>query len=445
MCIRDSDISGQWLYLAGSFRTVARNGNPQNASSAVRVRHTDGVIDSGWKPNVQGGSVQGIAAGSTTSRVFLAGFFTSVNGYAPAAWGAVLNGINGAPIAGQHHVSNTTDDDKYQLAVETANGHVYFGGAQHGLQVYRESDMMLRRSYLTNFAGGDIQVIEAVGNRVYVGCHCWDEVFSSVALQTFPWPNPFSSRTDVRGIFAVNATTLSRVNTFDPVLSGRSGVWAIHANPSDGCLWVGGDITTSGGRPTTRMPRLCGANGAGPAAGPQLKPPAPVTCSARVVDSGAVFLRWSKLPNVTAWVIYRNGHFLRRITNPNQLSAFDVNAPAGVHRYTVQTLSGGNLSNPRGCNPRVTVASQALPVAACRVFQTANGRWVNYDRAANDGGNSVVVERSRNGGGFFWAARRPNAAIGWADGNIAAGNNYSYRVKVSGPGGDSTYRTCSPT
>ncbi len=448
--IHDFDVQGPWLYIGGAFRSVGRNGVAQPARSAVRIRHRDGVIDSVWKPQVSGGSVYGIAASPTLNRVYLAGFFEKVNGSAAAAFGAVLNGApgsNGAPIPGLRHVANTTQlDARYQLAVEVHRGRVYFGGSQHNLHVYRESDMALERTYLTQFAGGDIQHIEAAGNRIYVGCHCWDAVYEAPERQQYPFPAAGAIETPVRGLFAINADTGRQIRSFNVTFSGSSGVWAIHVNPADGCLWVGGDIrtTTTANRPVDRLARLCDSNHTDKRLANRLRPPAPGVCSARVVKGTQAFLSWGKAPFAENYVIFRDGQKLRRV-DATRTSVFDLRPGPGTHRYKVLAVSGTTTSRVRTCNPAITIVPPPpKPVVSCRVVPAAGGgNYVSYVRADADRATAVVVERARSGGSFFWAARRPLYARGWTDANAVSGVNYTYRVIVVGGGGESAPTVCT--
>ncbi len=444
--VRDIDIAGDDLYLAGSFTTAANNGVQNTVFRAVRMSQTTGTIDTAWRPSVEGGGVWGIAASPDAGRVYLTGFFTSVNGDPNAAWAAILDDQTGAPVPGLAHISNNTTRP-YQHDVVVANGLVFIGGSQHNVNVYRESDFELVRSHLTR-NGGDIQDMEVVGDRVYVSCHCWNWNYDHTEMQIWPSPDPAAIEHDIRGVFALDATTGAHDPDFFVSLTGSAGPWAIHGNVSDGCLWVGGDLTTSAGSPVDAFTRLCDSNGPGPAAGPQLTPPAPLSCSAVAVNNSSIELSWSAVDFATAYVVYRDGQWIDRVDDPNQTSYVDVNVTPGVnYSYTVATNGGGNNSDPLAtCSNGVGVS--VLPVLSCTAVEQDGSIQVLWTRDnANDPDNAdrFVVARSRNGGAFNTSGAVNAPGLEFVDGSVSQGNTYAYTVTAANGSAQAPATACTPS
>jgi len=445
--VRTMDIEGEWLYLGGAFTTVAENGAQEPAFHSVRMNRTTGAVDSTWKPVVEGGGVWGMAASPDTPRVYITGFFDAVNGDSDAAWGAALNDVDGAPVPGLVHQSNTTNANfRYQHDVEVANGHVFIGGSQHNVHVYRESDFELLKTHMTK-SGGDIQDMELVGDRLYVTCHCFGDNYEYDGLQIWPTPNPAAVKTPVRAVFAIDTITGSQDPSFQMSFTGAAGAWAVHGHSTDGCVWMGGDMTTSGGTGIKRLARLCDSAGPGPSAGPRLTPPPPAACAAVEVGTNDVSLTWPSVPYASDYVVYRNNVWLAKVP-ASSLSYTDLTPAVGpTYTYSVATQSGGVNSNPRQtCNPSITFAPDTpVMVSSCAVSESGGSASVSWVRAGNDNASAFIVYRSRDGGQFYWRAKVNVPGTSFVDGNVSAGSSYTYRILTQGAGQNSAPRGCSPS
>lgn len=81
--VRDFHIGDDgWLYVVGDFDRASRAGVAQPAGGAVRMDPITGVIDSSWKPILAAGSGRGISTSEVSDLIFLSGNFLSVNGEA---------------------------------------------------------------------------------------------------------------------------------------------------------------------------------------------------------------------------------------------------------------------------------------------------------------------------------------------------------------------------
>ncbi len=444
--IRAMDAAGPWIYIGGSFRTATDSaGVARTVNHAARMNVNTGALDLAWRPVVQGGGVWGMAVSPDLPRVYLAGFFTAVDNTAGTGWAAGVDSTTGAPVPGIMHVSNTTGFE-YQHDVEVANGLVFIGGSQHNVHVYRESDFELLKTHMTR-NGGDIQDMELVGDRVYVTCHCFNFNYEFDGLQNWPSPDPNAIERPVRAVMALDATTGAQDPDFYVDLTGSAGAWAVHGNESDGCLWVGGDMTTSGGTPTDALVRLCDEAGPGPAAGPRLTPPPPTSCAATAVANNDVNLTWPAVEFADYYVIYRNGSWLARIP-ATQLSYLDTTPVVGpTYTYSVATQANGDNSNPRRtCSPSISFAAPTpTAVTSCTASPADSSASVSWVRAPADNASAFVIYRSLNGGNFFWRARVNAPATSFVDTNVSTGSTYTYRVITQGLGQNAAAVTCSPS
>jgi hypothetical protein len=106
--------------------------------------------------------------------------------------------------------------------------------------------MALLRGNITrndNGTGGDFQTSLVDGDVVYAGCHC---ILSNVYGDGRVWPTPptFDDIDSLRYLGAFDATTGRMISAFLPQMKTRAvrGPWAL-AMDTNGCLWVGGDLT----------------------------------------------------------------------------------------------------------------------------------------------------------------------------------------------------------
>ena len=263
--VRDFDIDGRWLYVAGGFNGVVSPVGNNFSPRAVRIDWRTGDHDPNWRPIVSGGNVWGVAV-STANRVYLAGDFTTVDGSQVTGGYAAVTKSDATyvPPSEPFPVNTTNVARQYLYDVEVVNGFIFVGGSEHFVAVLNESDQSLHRFHYS-YVKGDFQDFEVVGDRVYAGCHCRADALmdSSDDVMWFSPPPPGVTNgvadvtNDNTWITAFSAVTGEVEGSFNPPITAlRSGVWALHGSP-DGCLWAGGDITGSAGQAARNLIRLC--------------------------------------------------------------------------------------------------------------------------------------------------------------------------------------------
>ncbi|MEZ5227382.1 MAG: hypothetical protein R2710_12110 [Acidimicrobiales bacterium] len=243
---------------------------PSGASSSRRpgiARHRRARC--GLRSPGRGRRVWDIEPSVDGSRLYLAGFFSTVNG--DATYGdrfAAVQTSNGQLVPGVAPFEPNLDRTGRQYAIAVTNDLVFVGGEEHMLQVLDGQTLERRQLYFGGspsflaasplYGGGDFQVLETVGDRVYAGCHCWNYLLESSQGPTLFPTNVFSpgTWTPIRSVAAFDGASGDRLDDVQFDLSGAGGAWALRG-ATDGCLWVGGDITQSGGKWLSGIGRFC--------------------------------------------------------------------------------------------------------------------------------------------------------------------------------------------
>jgi len=244
--VRTLDYQSGWIYLGGRFTHVT-GGVPLSSAVQVgrlaRVRATDGRPDGTWKPNANG-TVMDLDANPAGDRVYVAGFFSQVNGSSAAGYAATLSTASGAPlVAGMAPYVKSSTTKAYQQVVREIGNDVWLGGSEHLLGRYDTAGFAFKDSWITR-QGGDFQSAATVDGVVYAGCHCGNFVYSG----THTWDAPWSTNSDVRNIRFIGAwdqATGRYLAEFQPTAldtRGGNGPWELLSDPY-GCLWFGGDFT----------------------------------------------------------------------------------------------------------------------------------------------------------------------------------------------------------
>ena len=237
---RAIDVEGSWIYVGGNFTRIESNGVSRAMGRLGRVEVADGDPDVSFRPDVDGVPYKlDVAAG----RVYVVGDFDGVDGDDNRGV-AILDSTTGAKISGLQDPSWTTgsDDRRYQQAIAAVGSQVWQGGSEHNVHVYRESDYALLKSYVTSGTGGDTQAIAEVGGYVYQGSHGRSWIYEDAT--TWPGLDGYTRIDDYKWVGAFDATTRQYDKHWVPSLgvAGGEGVWELHPDPTDGCLWFGGDV-----------------------------------------------------------------------------------------------------------------------------------------------------------------------------------------------------------
>ena len=264
--VRDFDVQGPWLYVAGGFNGVASSAGNNVAFRAARFDWKTGAHDPGWRPMIQGGTPWGVAASADADRVYFGGDFLTVGGVSVDGGFAAVTASNASivPLSEPFPVNTQTVSRQYLYDVEVVNGYVFAGGSEHFVAVLNEADLSLHRFHFSR-PKGDFQEFEVVGDRVYAGCHCRADAVidsSNSVLWFGSIPSGQSNgvvdtTNDNTWITAFSAVTGEVEGSFNPAITAsRAGVWAV-LGATDGCLWVAGDITGLNGVPAKNLVRMC--------------------------------------------------------------------------------------------------------------------------------------------------------------------------------------------
>jgi len=344
--VRTIDVRDGWIYAGGLFDRVVPGTEtvPRAVSNAMAVSVADGSIGP-WKPTPNG-SVIDLAVTTDATRVLLAGNFGAVGGSTTHAFFAVTNLATGAPTAGTGAWQPSGGSDsktRYQQAVADLGDRLLVGGSQHDLQLWNRTRSTLLDSSIAK-PGGDSQVIEVVGSKTYMGCHCGGWTY----LGTNNWlhPSGFRAIEPIGLIGAWDTATWTYDTTWYPgSLRGASGegIWAIDQDVR-GCLWVGGDLNRgafSGVAATDYLggfARFCPMDVTVPSA------PAPVSLAS---NGASRKITWGASTDpdgdAPSYDVIRNGKVIATVSAATRTYT-DPDAPAGTTYAVRATDERGNRS-----------------------------------------------------------------------------------------------------
>lgn len=250
--VRDLDVRGNRVYAVGHFnRAQGPTGSPLVVQKAVRFSTATGAPDRTWIPRLAGNTAYAVAVSTDGKRVHLGGEFSSVNGRNGTSQLATVTARTGRLVPGWNHGSNATPWPTWPVGgvvfdLDVYKNNLYLAGAEHYWERRNSTTgASLRFERISN----DGQTVEVVGNRVYIGCHCYHRD-----------PN--------RQVWEVNAATGAPYPGRTGALRSGDGTWAT-AVAEDGCLWLGGDFNVAtnlagqgaGEYWVGRLARLCPAGG----------------------------------------------------------------------------------------------------------------------------------------------------------------------------------------
>ncbi|MBT2484568.1 MULTISPECIES: fibronectin type III domain-containing protein [unclassified Microbacterium] len=252
--VRDLDVQGNFLYVAGAFTHLTAVGSTTSASSwnGGRINLTTGRPDTGWNAFLNGTSVA-VDASDAGDRAYFSGYFKMKQTTStPSA--AAIQTATGAPLVDPLWVpkfskasidaSGNYSGNIWQLGVTEAGGKVWLGGSEHSLIAYDRNTFERVGGSITK-AGGDFQTVEHNASLVVGGCHCGHWVYQDA----YTWDNVGTGWTQADKINlmgAWNAQTGKYVAEWSPVVQARAGygAWGTFFD-STGVLWTGGDFSRS--------------------------------------------------------------------------------------------------------------------------------------------------------------------------------------------------------
>ncbi|MEM8926035.1 MAG: fibronectin type III domain-containing protein [Actinomycetota bacterium] len=433
---------GGHLYLAGRFDQIGVGAGAHTTEKAGRVALSTGAPDTTLATDIDGSAVWGIAVAPDGSKIFLAGYHDAVDGDTRGADYAVLTPTGSLIPDWSDTGGNSANPARwYGQDIVVTDDLVFWAGSEHVVRAYSLTDGSLVSVNSTR-RGGDYQDLEVVGDRVYASCHCYTDHAADFDAWGFWGRLPTDVViTPIKYVAAYSASTGTYIPDFQLDASAfRAGVWAIHGD-SNGCLWVGGDLsrlTTVAGndRPAGGFGKFCEGDGTDNQA-PQPPPNLTQTRS----EPAQIVLRWERADDnvdTTSYEIRRGGEvigtkpdtgvnrywFSDRTVEPATVYGYEIIAidaagnrsqPATIEAATVGAVPGGDTEAPGAPGALAPSRTEARKIVIRWTTATDNVGVTSYE-VSRDG--TAVGTKTAGAAGTYW----------FTDAGLTEGTSYGYSV-----------------
>ena len=264
MKVKTIHRQGDYVYIGGTFTHIYESKKAGVAYSRNIARFKLGEpsnivpgtvsVDRNWR-QVFNGTVNGISASADNSHVYVAGYFTWLNGGLAYRVADITQHMQkGSPwvyqqseIPARAHVSDLRNETKiwgFQFDVQDAGTGIWVGGTEHLISRYDKASLTPTYTAITR-EGGDFQDLHLNGNNIYGACHCGDFLYQGSRNKQRPLGGS-SVVHSVKLVAAFDKDSGKMLPEFSPSIKGNNGfgIWESFVD-SKGTLWVGGDIHRS--------------------------------------------------------------------------------------------------------------------------------------------------------------------------------------------------------
>ncbi len=257
--IQDIEVASDGIYIGGNFNRITNaSGTTVTRNRLAKLNPNNGSVIGAFNASVQGARVLSIDVDA--DRVYLGGYFSSVNSAANTRLFATVRSSNGSLFPGVRQ-GEFVDMPNFSggtipFDIDHFGDKVYLATEAHNLIILNRSDLSRIGFFHTQIGGGDYQALDVSGGRLYAGGHYW----ATQNYDTASYPGGIGGVTYRETVHRVspNLTPTVWASAYDAAtgahqpsflmdISAQSGVWAIK-RASNGTLWVGGDLTRAGNR-----------------------------------------------------------------------------------------------------------------------------------------------------------------------------------------------------